>query len=78
LTFLKLLGTRSAPIRAGRDGYCIGDFVVEDGMTFGNNVDLHGSRWKPDVGTMVSDFMAVPRRAAECLMGTPLELSQIG
>lgn len=47
-------------------------------MTFGNNVDLHGSRWKPDVGTMVSDFMAVPRRAAECLMGTPLELSQIG
>lgn len=60
------------------NGHRIGDMVLEEGMTFGNNVDLHDSRWKPDVGCMLSDFMVVRPRAAECLIGTPLELPQIG
>ena len=56
----------------------IGDMVLEEGMTFGNNVDLHDSKWKPDVGCMLSDFMVVRPKQAECLIGTPLELAQVG
>lgn len=58
------------------NGYRIMDLVLEEGMTFGNNIDLHDSRWKPDVGTMLSDFMVVRPREAECLIGTPTELPQ--
>ena len=47
-------------------------------MTFGNNVDLHDSRWKPDVGCMLSDFMVVRPGEAECLIGTPTELACVG
>lgn len=60
------------------NGHNIGDLVLETGMTFGNNVDLHDSTWKPDVGVMLSDFMVVRPDKAECLVGTPLELAQTG
>lgn len=60
------------------NGHGIGDFVLEEGMCFGNNIDLHNSRWKPDVGTMLSDFMVVRPGQAECLIGTPTELAQVG
>ena len=60
------------------NGHRIGDMVLEEGMTFGNNVDLHDSRWKPDVGCMLSDFMVVRPKQAECLIDTPLELPQVG
>lgn len=60
------------------NGHRIGDMVLEEGMTFGNNIDLHDSRWKPDVGCMLSDFMVVRPGKAECLIGTPLELPQVG
>jgi Xaa-Pro aminopeptidase len=60
------------------NGHAIGDFVLEEGMCFGNNIDLHNSRWKPDVGTMLSDFMIVRPGQAECLIGTPTELAQVG
>jgi Xaa-Pro aminopeptidase len=59
------------------NGHGIGDIVLEEGMTFGNNIDLHDSRWKPDVGCMLSDFMVVRPHEAECLVGTPLVLPQI-
>jgi Xaa-Pro aminopeptidase len=59
------------------NGYRIGDMVLEEGMCFGNNIDLHNSRWKPDVGCMLSDFMVVRPKRAECLIGTPTELAQI-
>jgi Xaa-Pro aminopeptidase len=59
------------------NGYGIGEMVLEEGMTFGNNIDLHDSRWKPDVGCMLSDFMVVRPNKAECLVGTPLTLPQI-
>jgi Xaa-Pro aminopeptidase len=54
------------------------DVVLEEGMCFGNNIDLHDSRWKPDVGTMLSDFMVVRPGKAECLVGTPTKLPQVG
>jgi Xaa-Pro aminopeptidase len=60
------------------NGSRIRDFVLQEGMTFGNNIDLHDSRWKPDVGCMLSDFMVVRPNRAECLIGTPLELAQVG
>lgn len=59
------------------NGARIGDLVLEEGMTFGNNIDLHDSRWKPDVGCMLSDFMVVRPGEAECLVGTPRDLPQI-
>jgi Xaa-Pro aminopeptidase len=60
------------------NGHRIMDMALEEGMCFGNNIDLHDSRWKPDVGTMLSDFMVVRPGKAECLIGTPTELPQKG
>jgi len=60
------------------NGHNIGDFVLEEGMTFGNNLDLHDSAWKPDVGVMLSDFMVVRHDQAECLIGTPRQLGLTG
>jgi Xaa-Pro aminopeptidase len=60
------------------NGHHIGDIVLETGMTFGNNVDLHDSTWKPDVGVVLSDFMVVRPDQAECLVNTPRELAQTG
>ncbi|ABE30327.1 metallopeptidase M24 family protein [Paraburkholderia xenovorans LB400] len=60
------------------NGNRIADMVLEEGMTFGNNIDLHNSAWKPDVGCMLSDFMVVRPKQAECLIGVPKELPQVG
>ena len=60
------------------NGHGIGDMVLEEGMCFGNNLDLHDSSWKPDVGCMLSDFMVVRPGQAECLIGTPLEIGLAG
>ena len=59
------------------NGHNIGDIPLEEGMTFGNNIDLHDSNWKPDVGCMLSDFMVVRPQKAECLVGTPTQLAQV-
>ncbi|WP_293404537.1 M24 family metallopeptidase [Polaromonas sp.] len=54
------------------------DLVLETGMTFGNNIDLHDSAWKPDVGCMYSDFMVVRESRAECLVNVPSEMGITG
>jgi Xaa-Pro aminopeptidase len=54
------------------------DIVLEEGMTMGNNIDVHDSRWKSDVGCMLADFMVVRPGGAECLVGTPLRLAEVG
>jgi Xaa-Pro aminopeptidase len=59
------------------NGAGIGDLVLEEGMAFGNNIDLHDSRWRPDVGCMLSDFMIVRPGAAELLIGTPHEIGHV-
>jgi Xaa-Pro aminopeptidase len=56
------------------NGSKIGDLVLEEGMCFGNNLDLFDPRWKPDVGCMYSDFMVVRPDGAELLIGTPREI----
>lgn len=56
------------------NGDRIGDLVLEEGMTFGNNIDLYDPNWKPDVGCMLSDFMVVRDGGAELLVGTPRDI----
>lgn len=53
------------------NGSKIGELELEEGMTFGNNIDLFDPNWKPDVGCMLSDFMVVREGGAELLVGTP-------
>ncbi|MEU9546573.1 M24 family metallopeptidase [Streptomyces mirabilis] len=60
------------------NGHNISDLVLETGMAFGNNIDLHDSTWRPDIGVMLSDFMVVRPDQAECLVGTPREIAQTG
>ena len=60
------------------NGHRIGDFVLEEGMCFGNNLDIFNPKWKTDVGCMYSDFMVVRKDGAECLVGTPREIGISG
>jgi len=59
------------------NGEGIGDMVLEEGMTFGNNIDLHEGQWKRDVGCMLADFMVVRPGGAEVLVNVPTELPQV-
>ena len=64
--------------RPNANGWGVADLVLEDGMTFGNNIDLHDSTWKPDVGCMLADFMVVRPHGAECLVNVPTEMACVG
>jgi Xaa-Pro aminopeptidase len=59
------------------NGEHISDMELEEGMAFGNNINLHDANWKVDVGVMLADFMVVRDKEAEVLVNTPLELAQI-
>ena len=59
------------------NGARIDEMELEAGMAFGNNINLHDSSWKVDVGVMLADFMVVRDNEAEVLVNTPLELAQI-
>jgi Xaa-Pro aminopeptidase len=56
------------------NGHGVGDLLLEEGMTVGNNIDLHDRTWKSDVGVMFADFMVVRPGGAELLVHTPREL----
>lgn len=60
------------------NGHRIGDMVFEEGMTFGNNLDIHNPGWKFDVGCVLSDFMVVRPGGAELLVNVPRELGEVG
>jgi Xaa-Pro aminopeptidase len=60
------------------NGHRIGDFVLEEGMCFGNNLDIFNPAWKPDVGCLLSDHMIVRKNGAELLVNTPRELGISG
>lgn len=53
------------------NGSRIGGLVLQEGMTFGNNIDLFDPTWKPDVGCVLSDCMVVREGGAELLVNTP-------
>jgi Xaa-Pro aminopeptidase len=59
------------------NGHQLDNFVLEEGMCFGNNIDLFDPSWKPDVGTMLADFMVVRPNGAEVLVNTPRKLGVI-
>ncbi|WP_232494840.1 M24 family metallopeptidase [Novosphingobium kaempferiae] len=59
------------------NGHQLEDFVLEEGMCFGNNIDLYDPDWKPDVGTMLADFMVVRPGSAEVLVNVPRELGVV-
>ena len=59
------------------NGDRIGDFVFEEGMTFGNNLDINNPAWKMDVGCKLSDFMVVRPGGAELLVNIPLDLPEV-
>ncbi|MGO4247573.1 M24 family metallopeptidase [Paenarthrobacter sp. RAF54_2] len=56
------------------NGSGIGHLVLEEGMHFGNNIDLHDQSWKSDVGIMYGGSMIVRRGGAEVLVNPPKEL----
>ena len=60
------------------NGARIGHLVFEEGMVFGNNIDLFDPRWKPDVGCMFGDMVVVRKGGAKRLVNVPLELPQNG
>ena len=60
------------------NGARIGHLVFEEGMVFGNNIDLFDPRWKPDVGCMFGDMVVVRKGGAQRLVDVPLELPQNG
>lgn len=59
------------------NGQGIGDLVLEDGMVFGNNIDLFDPAWKPDIGCMFGDMVVVRGNRAEQLVDVPLHLPEI-
>jgi Xaa-Pro aminopeptidase len=56
------------------NGAGIGHLVLEEGMHFGNNIDLHDQSWKSDVGIMYGGSMAVRPGGAEVLVDPPKEI----
>jgi len=79
------LGSPEVPTVVYEEGYGgdefngagIGDLVLEEGMTLGNNINLHDAAWRPDVGCMLADFMVVRPNEAERLVGTPPEIGHV-
>ncbi|MBB5577339.1 MULTISPECIES: M24 family metallopeptidase [Rhizobium] len=59
------------------NGAHVSEMELQEGMAFGNNINLHDANWKVDVGVMLADFMVVRDKEAELLVNTPLELAQI-
>ncbi|MDP7100829.1 MAG: Xaa-Pro peptidase family protein [Rhodospirillales bacterium] len=60
------------------NGSGIEDLVFEEGMVFGNNIDLFNPNWKPDVGCMFGDMVVVRGNRAERLVDIPLRLPEVG
>ena len=60
------------------NGTRIGKLELQEGMVFGNNIDIFDPRWKPDVGCMFGDMVVVRRKGAEQLVHVPLELPEVG
>jgi Xaa-Pro aminopeptidase len=59
------------------NGDRIGDLVFEEGMTFGNNIDIHNPAWRFDIGCKLADFMVVRPGAAELLINVPTDLPAV-
>lgn len=54
------------------------EFVFEENMVFGNNIDLFDPAWRPDIGCMFGDMVVVRGNRAERLVDIPLYLPEVG
>lgn len=59
-------------------GEKLGNLVLEEGMVFGNNIDVHDPRWKPDVGCQFGDCVVIEAKGARRLVDIPQKLAEIG
>lgn len=50
------------------------DFVLDEDMVFGTNIDIHNPRWRKDVGVMLGDTIHVTSSGGRRLVGIPLDL----
>ena len=57
-------------------GEGIEDVEIEEGMVFGNNIDIFNPNWKMDVGCMYGDMVVVGPNGAEPLVHVPRELPE--
>ncbi|MEK7878407.1 MAG: M24 family metallopeptidase, partial [candidate division NC10 bacterium] len=60
------------------NGSRIGKLELQEGMVFGNNIDVFDPRWKPDVGCMFGGMFVVRKHGGEPLVHVPLELPEVG
>ncbi len=51
--------------------------VIQEGMVFGNNIDIYNPRWKMDVGCMYGDMLVVGPDGAKPLVHVPRELPEV-
>ncbi len=55
-------------------GEGIEDVEIQEGMVFGNNIDVYDPNWKMDVGCMYGDMVVVGPKGARPLVHVPREL----
>lgn len=53
------------------------EIVLEPGMVFGTNIDVHDPLWRRDVGLMFGDTVVVTEGGSRTLVGTPRELEKV-
>jgi Xaa-Pro aminopeptidase len=56
------------------DGSGIGSIAIREGMVFGTNIDIFDPSWRPDVGLMLGDMLAIGPDGGRPLVHTPLDL----
>jgi Xaa-Pro aminopeptidase len=50
------------------------NFVLQENMVLGTNIDIHNPRWRTDVGVMLGDTIQVTPQGGRRLVDIPLEL----
>lgn len=66
------------PGKGMMSGDRIGSFVLEEGMVFGNNIDIYDPSWKTDVGHMYGDCVVIEASGSRQLVGIPEQLPEVG
>ena len=64
---------REAPMLTGD---ALGDFVIQENMVFGTNIDIFDPNWRTDVGIMFGDMLHVTKNGARKLVNTPTQFPQ--
>ncbi len=65
--------SREAPMLTGD---ALGDFVIQENMVFGTNIDMFDPNWRADVGIMFGDMIHVTKNGPRKLVNAPTEFPQ--